>query len=366
MLIALMALLPMSGEAQTISRNKKTYTTKTPPKTEKTTKSKQSDSSNSGGKSKKPPKTTSQQSSSRSKGMTQAQKKQIIQQAIDDMVFVEGGTFSMGLEADGTHISSVKQVTLSSFYICKYEVTQELWQAVMDRNPSIFYNHPKNPVECVSWDDCQTFISKLNKMTGKEFRLPTEEEWEYAARGGKKSQGYKYAGSNDLSLVGWYDGNSGNKTHAVGTKLPNELGIFDMSGNVYEWCSSRHSLSRRDPAWIVCVYRGGSWFSYDCWCEVWESYTMSPSDELNRLGLRLAANTLSVSTKEQSSSESAAPQKKDPFGNVKDIDYDKYLPKDNKDKDKKKPDTNDQDLRKPTKNNKTKMSNDVNNDQHGK
>ena len=128
------------------------------------------------------------------------------------------------------------QVTLTNdYYIGKYEVTQALWKAVMGNNPSNFKGD-NLPVEQVSWDDCQEFISKLNRITGKTFRLPTEAEWEYAARGGNKSRGYQYSGSNNLSDVAWYGGNSGDVTHAVGTKQPNELGIYDMSGNVREWC----------------------------------------------------------------------------------------------------------------------------------
>ena len=116
--------------------------------------------------------------------------------------------------------------------IGKYEVTQALWKAVMENNPSGFKGD-NLPVECVSWYDCQKFISKLNRITGKKFRLPTEAEWEYAARGGKKSRGYQYSGSNNISDVAWYIINSGDKTHAVGTKQGNELGIYDMSGNVW-------------------------------------------------------------------------------------------------------------------------------------
>ncbi len=143
-------------------------------------------------------------------------------------------------------------VTLGDYYIGKFEVTQELWEAVMGSNPS-YFKGSNLPVEQVSWDDCQTFIRKLNSLTGKNFRLPTEAEWEYTARGGNRSKGYKYSGSNNISDVAWYWENSGDRvlsgewdydkiknnncrTHPVGMKSPNELGIYDMSGNVYEWC----------------------------------------------------------------------------------------------------------------------------------
>lgn len=153
------------------------------------------------------------------------------------MIRVEGGTFTMGATPEqGSEAENDEKpahdVTLSTFYICQTEVTQELWQAVMGSNPSP-YSGTKLPVSNISWDNCQEFISNLNQITGKTFRLPTEAEWEYAARGGNKSQGYKYAGSNNVDEVAWY---SSNTTHAVATKMPNELGLYDMSGNVWEWC----------------------------------------------------------------------------------------------------------------------------------
>ena len=195
-----------------------------------------------------------------------------------DMVRVEAGTFTMGTTAK-RNVSyddekPTHRVTLTNdYYIGKYEVTQALWKAVMGNKPSRFKG--KNlPVANVSWDDCQEFISKLNRITGKTFRLPTEAEWEYAARGGNKSRGYQYSGSNNLSDVAWYKDNSGSKTHAVGTKQANELGIYDMSGNVCEWCQDWYgaysSSSQVNPTCVngslARMNRGGSWYhnAEDC------------------------------------------------------------------------------------------------------
>lgn len=164
-----------------------------------------------------------------------------IQQLLADMVHVEGGTFIMGCTAEQGSVwcdqeKPTSSVTISSFEMGKYEVTQAQWEAVMGNNPSNFKGCPTCPVEQVSWNDTQEFIKKLNQLTGKRFRLPTEAEWEYAARGGRKSKGYKYAGSNKLDSVAWFSENSDNKTHPVGQKKPNELGLYDMVGNVSEWC----------------------------------------------------------------------------------------------------------------------------------
>ena len=202
------------------------------------------------------------------------------QQTIDiPMVYVAGGTFTMGAsDNDSEAYSNEKpahRVTVSSFYIGKYEVTQAQWKAVMGSNPSRF-NGDNLPVEQVDWDDVQEFIRKLNAQTGKTYRLPTEAEWEFAARGGNSSRGYKYSGSNDLNSVAWYHDNSGEKTHPVGTKQPNELGIYDMAGNVWEWCSDWYdssyysSAAQTNPKGPTSgssrVLRGGSWdFSaWDC------------------------------------------------------------------------------------------------------
>ena len=223
------------------------------------------------------------------------------------MIRVQGGTFTMGATAeqgddafDSDAYDNEKpahKVTLSSYYIGQTEVTQELWTAVMGSNPSWFRGRGSNlPVEWVSWDDCQEFITKLNAATGRHFRLPTEAEWEYAARGGSKSRGYKYSGSNNVDDVAWYWKNSGDsylsggdgdwseekveenncRTHSVATKSPNELGIYDMSGNVNEWCQDWYGDYNSASALQVnpkgatsgsCrVYRGGDWNYYAWGC----------------------------------------------------------------------------------------------------
>lgn len=188
-----------------------------------------------------------------------------------DMIKVQAGTFTMGATSEmkdpDDDEQPTHQVTLTNdYYIGKTEVNQALWKAVMGNNPSESKGD-NLPVESVSWNDCQEFISKLNSMTGQNFRLPTEAEWEFAARGGNNSNHYQYSGSNKLGDVAWYDGNSGNKTHAVATKQPNELGLYDMSGNVWEWCSDWYgnysSSSQTNPTGPSSgssrVFRGGSW-----------------------------------------------------------------------------------------------------------
>ena len=216
-----------------------------------------------------------------------------------EMVKVEAGSFDMGatpeMQNPDEDEKPVHRVTLTNnYYIGKYEVTQALWQAVMGSNPSNFKGDDL-PVEKVSWDDCQDFISKLNAMTGKRFRLPTEAEWEYAARGGKKSQGYQYSGSNTLDNVAWYHDNSGSKTHAVGTKQPNELGIYDMTGNVSEWCQDRYGdysgVPQTNPTGSVDgkfrVNRGGSWMFFARFCRSSFHSSNSSDDREEYLGLRL-------------------------------------------------------------------------------
>ena len=216
-----------------------------------------------------------------------------------DMVRVEAGTFTMGatpeMEKPEDWEKPVHQVTLTNnYYIGKYEVTQALWQAVMGNNPSEFKGD-NLPVEKVSWDDCQEFISKLNKMTGKKFRLPTEAEWEYAARGGKKGRDYQYSGSNNLSDVAWYKDNSDSKTHDVGSKQGNELGIYDMSGNVFEWCQDwfyfYSSSSQVNPTGANSgshrVFRGGCWVGIAGYSRSSFRFCYAPDYRDGNLGLRL-------------------------------------------------------------------------------
>ena len=198
-----------------------------------------------------------------------------------DMIKVEAGTFTMGCTSEqggdcyGDE-SPYHRVTISSdYYIGKFEVTQELYQAVMGTNPSNWKAYDR-PVEMVSWNDAMEFCAELSRMTGRRFTLPTEAEWEYAARGGKKSTNAKYSGSSSVANVAWYDGNSGRQTHPVGKLRPNELGIYDMSGNVWEWCldwyGSYSSASQTDPmgpgSGSIRVLRGGSWHNGAKGCRV--------------------------------------------------------------------------------------------------
>ena len=220
-----------------------------------------------------------------------------------EMVYVKGGTFTMGATAEQRSDADddekpTHSVTLSDYYIGKYEVTQAQWRAIMGSNPSHFTGD-NNPVEQVSWEDVQKFIKKLNKKTGKKFRLPTEAEWEYAARGGNKSKGYKYSGSNNISEVAWYDDISSNMhTHPVGQKSPNELGIYDMSGNVYEWCQdwsgSYSSSSQTNPTGPSSGYsrvlRSGEWSLLAEFCRVSDRNHGHPGTRSDLYGFRLACS----------------------------------------------------------------------------
>lgn len=204
------------------------------------------------------------------------------------MVPVAGGSFMMGSIDGYDDEKPVHQETVRDFMIGQTEVTQELWRAVMGSNPS-YFSGEQNPVENVSWTDCLEFIGRLNRLTGQNFRLPTEAEWEYAARGGNKSRGYKYSGSDDLYLVGWFNDNSGNRTHQVATLQPNELGIYDMSGNVWEWTSDIYSNNynqARNTSYRV--NRGGDYYGNATYCRVAIRRHISPGDSYNSIGLRLA------------------------------------------------------------------------------
>jgi formylglycine-generating enzyme required for sulfatase activity len=216
-----------------------------------------------------------------------------------EMIFVQGGTFRMGCTTEQqsdceNDENPLHSVTVSSFRIGKYEVTQAQWKLIMGSNPSNFKGD-NLPVEKISWNDTQTFISRLNATTGKKYRLPTEAEWEYAARGGAQSKGYKYSGNHKLNNIGWFADNSGGATYPVGTKPPNELGIYDMSGNVWEWCNDWYGAypasAQQDPIGASSgssrVNRGGSWYSYASYCRVSIRNGNSPGHGNNALGFRL-------------------------------------------------------------------------------
>ncbi len=245
------------------------------------------------------------------------------------MVYVQGGTFTMGATSEqGSDAYSDEKpthsVTLSSFSIGETEVTQALWQAVMGSVPTYSggwetqYGKGSNyPAYRVSWNDCQTFINKLNSLTGKNFRLPTEAEWEFAARGGNKSRGYKYSGSNSIGDVAWYDGNSNSQTHPVKQKQANELGIYDMSGNVLEWCQDVLCRYKNVDAENPCgkaksefrVNRGGSFCNSAARCRVSYRNASAYKNSSPILGLRLALDfpCAELETKEEAAS---APEEK--------------------------------------------------------
>ncbi len=218
------------------------------------------------------------------------------------MIRVAGGTFTMGCTAEQggdcfDWEKSAHQVTLSNYSIGETEVTQALWRAVMGSNPSYYSGCDQCPVEQVSWDDAQQFIQKLNNLTGKRYRLPTEAEWEFAARGGSSGRGSKFSGSNNLDEVGWYDGNSGGRTHSAKGKKANELGLYDMTGNVWEWCQDWYgdypSGGQTNPSGAGTgsdrVGRGGGWGNNPRYCRVSFRGGTTPDFRGNDLGLRLAS-----------------------------------------------------------------------------
>ena len=231
-----------------------------------------------------------------------------------EMVYVQGGTFQMGATTEGWEYDNdempVHAVTLSDYYIGKHEVTQGLWKAVMGTSveeqmekseekqglPGVGDNYP---MYYVNLDEAQEFVRKLSELTGKKYVLPTEAQWEYAARGGAKSKGFKYSGSNTIGNVAWYQGNcETGSNHPVGTKAPNELGIYDMSGSVWEWCADWYddeyyaNSPQTNPAGPASgpgrVGRGGS-SANDAWsCQVFHRDGSRPVCRAFRLGFRVA------------------------------------------------------------------------------
>ena len=215
------------------------------------------------------------------------------------MVYVEGGTFTMGATSEQSGEASFNEslthsITLDSFYIGECEVTQAQWQKIMGNNPSYFKGDSR-PVELVSWEEAQNFCRELSAITGKTYLLPTEAQWEYSARGGKHSKGYKYSGSYAIDAVAWYSDNSGGATHPVKQKQANELGLYDMSGNVWEWCSDWYGLysssSHNNPTGASSgryrVLRGGSssHIARSCRSSCRDRY--APSGRLDNSGFRV-------------------------------------------------------------------------------
>lgn len=217
-----------------------------------------------------------------------------------EMIFVKGGPFIMGGDDqvdDGgdPHLRIADEcphaVRVKDFYIGKYEVTQEDWTEIMGTNPSKFSDCTYCPVEQVSWDDIQEFIQSLNMKKGETFRLPTEEEWEFAAIGGNGGNGYIYAGSNTAKKVAWFEGNAAGRPHPVGQLLPNELGLYDMSGNIWEWTNNKKIPYPCDTIGKVFdskVLRGGSFSHRISNLRVRDRNGRNSTMRLPTLGFRLA------------------------------------------------------------------------------
>lgn len=225
---------------------------------------------------------------------------------VDNLIHVKGGEFQMGCTSEqGEECEqdekSVRTVTISDFYISKYEVTQKEWRDIMGTNPSYFENCDNCPVESITWDDVQSFLDKLNtKYPNHNYRLPTEAEWEYAARGGNKSKAYKYSGGNNIDSIAVYLFNSEYSARPIGTKYSNELGIYDMSGGVYEWCSDfytddysniKNDNNPQGPdAGSLRVFRGGSWNDYEKNCRVTFRNALCNDCKMMTIGFRIAAS----------------------------------------------------------------------------
>ncbi len=214
-----------------------------------------------------------------------------------EMVFVEGGKTAIGSSSSNAQPDEKEYTTtIHDFYISKYEVTQAQWVAVMKYNPSTFIG-ANLPVESVNYDDVQKFINRLNTKTGLKYRLPTEQEWEYAAKGGCKSKNYIYSGSNDIQSVGWSSVDKKHTTSDVGMKQPNELGLYDMTGNVYEWCDGLYENTYFQMDTTLCnnydiseirIFRGGAWNSAPEYCRSTNRNYNTRTLRSTSLGFRLA------------------------------------------------------------------------------
>ncbi len=214
-----------------------------------------------------------------------------------EMVFVKGGQFEMGDNSGKKDAKPVHLVSLSDFYIGKFEVTQEFWTSIMGYNPSEKTDCPQCPVNDMTWEQTQDFITELNKCTSKQFRLPTEAEWEYAAQGGQGSKGFTYSGSNSIDSVAWLKDNASEKLHEVGQLKPNELDLYDMNGNAWELCEDWYSNSfyENSPAnnpvnTAVNKYRvsrGASWMSPAKYCERSARNIDHPHHKRGNGGIRL-------------------------------------------------------------------------------
>lgn len=214
------------------------------------------------------------------------------------MVFVEGGQLTMGsndMDADPDE-RDIRRVSVNDFCISRYEVTQSEWNEIMHKNLSVF-SGKNHPVECVSWDDAILFIEKLNRKTGRHYRLPTEEEWEYAAKGGKYGSESRYSGGNNLEEVGWMRNNSRQSTHKVGLLKPNALGLYDMTGNVHEWCDGRYDsifyaqdtiLNNQYDLKDIRIFKGGSWGNDPKHCRISNTNYNTRETRSFSIGFRLA------------------------------------------------------------------------------
>lgn len=264
------------------------------------------------------PKTTNKRPTSKVQKMSESQRKSIIQNLINNMVYVEGGSLMMGAtpeqgQDEYDFALPAYKGTVNSFYICRYELTQDVWKAVFGRLPEYYHSDElhnsnvvgRNKAVEVNWKDAIRFIEKLNTITGMKFRMPTETEWEYAARGGVKSKGYKYSGSNNINDVAWYHDNNDikEKSFVIGLKHPNELGLYDMSGNVSEWCSDKNlKRNSKREEWKELndnyrIRKGGCWCSTEIGCKVSSRDFQGIQDYCNTwclhgTGLRLVCDRL--------------------------------------------------------------------------